>query len=515
MGLGKSKSFLDTVAFLYDSELIDGVVCMAPKGCVNDWFDEHVPNHLPSHIAHKMVQWNASPNQKQLDELRSIMKPVPGVLHILVMNTEAVLGDLAYKAISFFLSHHKSMFGIDESTTIGNPQAKRTKEILSLGRLAAYRRIMTGDAAPNSPLTVFSQCDFLKPGLLGSNFYAFKAEYCETVKRKIRVPVKNGKPGDKRDQVIQQIVGYRNLDKLRARMSEFCFIVKKEDCLDLPPKIYQERIVEMGPKQKRMYEAVRDEAFYRLEQAERGITPKDVDDAVLTMALCRECDQIFQPALTCPVCGSDQIGPAPEVLSLDPSTTISAKMVIVQMMRLHQIACGFYTTDDGKTHGFDETNNRLEATLDALDEAPQKAILWAGYVHNIVELETAIAKKFGVNSIRSYYGATSNDDRRAAKRDFMDPESPVRWFLANQQTGKYGLTLTIAPTAIYYSNMYDREARAQSEDRNHRIGQRSAVNYLDIMCRNTVDFKIVKALKEKAELSALVSPSNWRRSLGV
>lgn len=78
------------------------------------------------------------------------------------------------------------------------------------------------------------------------------------------------------------------------------------------------------------------------------------------------------------------------------------------------------------------------------------------------------------------------------------------FFVGNQQTAGYGLTLTAASTVVYYSNNYDLEKRIQSEDRAHRIGQTKSVTYIDLMTEKTVDEKIVKSLRNKIDIAAKV-----------
>ena len=102
-----------------------------------------------------------------------------------------------------------------------------------------------------------------------------------------------------------------------------------------------------------------------------------------------------------------------------------------------------------------------------------------------------------------YYGLTPQEDRQNNIQRFQnDPE--CRFILGTPQTGGYGITLTAANTVIYYSNGYDLEKRLQSEDRAHRIGQKKAVTYVDLMAEKTVDEKIVKALRKKINIASEV-----------
>ena len=76
--------------------------------------------------------------------------------------------------------------------------------------------------------------------------------------------------------------------------------------------------------------------------------------------------------------------------------------------------------------------------------------------------------------------------------------------MGQPRTGGYGITLTAASTVIYYSNSYDLEIRLQSEDRAHRIGQTNKVTYVDIIAPETIDEKILQALREKINLAQQV-----------
>ena len=147
MGTGKTKVLIDNLSMLYDKGRVDGALIIAPKGVVGTWYNQELPNHLPEHIENVTVLWQANINKKQQDKLDQLFK-TGHELHILVMNVEAFSTDKGRLFAAKYLRSHKSMIAIDESTTIKNPKAKRTKNILSLSQLAKYKRIMTG-----SPVT--------------------------------------------------------------------------------------------------------------------------------------------------------------------------------------------------------------------------------------------------------------------------------------------------------------------------------------------------------------------------
>ena len=147
MGTGKSKVLIDNVAMLYDKGKINGVLIVAPKGVYKNWYSSEIPTHLQDHIEKVSVLWQANITQKQDRLLKSLFE-TNEKLHILCMNVDAFSTKTGVDFAAKFLSCHRTMMVIDESTTIKNKDAKRTKIICSLASYARYRRILTG-----SPVT--------------------------------------------------------------------------------------------------------------------------------------------------------------------------------------------------------------------------------------------------------------------------------------------------------------------------------------------------------------------------
>ena len=128
----------------------------------------------------------------------------------------------------------------------------------------------------------------------------------------------------------------------------------------------------------------------------------------------------------------------------------------------------------------------------------------AYYRYDIEKIVAAISKEYGENSVVTYYGDTSTDDRQKAIKKIQDKDSPVRFIVGTPQTGGYGITLTGASTMIYYSNGYDLEKRQQSEARIDRIGQEKPMTYIDLICEDTVDTKIVESLRSKVNIATQI-----------
>ena len=284
MGTGKTKVLIDNLAMLYDKGKVDGAIIVAPKGVVKTWYEQELPTHLPDHIENVTVLWQPNITKKQQEKLETLYE-IGTALHILVMNVEALSTEKGVKFARKFLVSHRSLMAIDESTTIKTPSAKRTKNIISLGKHAKYRRIMTGSPITKNPLDLYSQCEFLDPWLLNfASYYAFRNRYAEMKTMHLR------------GRSIQVVHAFQNLGELSEKVKAFSYRVLKEDCLDLPSKNWTKRHITLTADQRKIY------------------------------------DQMKKAAMA--------------VLNGKVTTTMT---VLTQLMRLHQITCGHFTADDGST----------------------------------------------------------------------------------------------------------------------------------------------------------------------
>ena len=253
MGTGKSKVLVDNMAMLYDKGKINGALIIAPKGVYNNWYSSEIPTHLASHIKPKMVLWTASTSKAKEKEYQTLFE-TGFDLHVLIMNVEAFSTkkgeEFAYK----FLKSHKTLMVVDESTTIKTPTSKRTKAILKLSKNAEYRRILTGSPVTKSPLDLYSQCAFLNENLLDhASYYSFRNRYAHMVERNF---------GGRRVQIVGN---YQRLDELEDILKKFSYRVLKEDCLDLPDKIYIKRNVELTDEQSKAYTTMKSAALALLD----------------------------------------------------------------------------------------------------------------------------------------------------------------------------------------------------------------------------------------------------------
>jgi SNF2 family DNA or RNA helicase len=247
-------------------------------------------------------------------------------------------------------------------------------------------------------------------------------------------------------RAVKVVSGYRNLERLTEVMKPFSVRLTKDDCLDLPDKLWQRHYVDMTKEQKRAYEELRDTA--------------------LTI-----------------------LGSGEEVSSTIPLTTI---------LKLQQICSGFVKDDEGTVVKI--PCEKLDALMQIAKNA-QPLVIFCAFRENVRILRDALTDAFGPDSCSLYMGGMNNDQRTEAVQRFKSGIS--KFFLATS-AGAKGLTLTEASTLVYYSCDYKLETRLQSQDRIHRIGQSKKCTYIDLVCPGSIEEKILLALDGKKQLSDMV-----------
>jgi len=430
MGTGKTKVTIDNIAYLYLQRKIDSVLIIAPKSVYTNWETE-IETHMPEVLKYRIYKWN-------LDKPRDYFKLEEfKYLKIFLINVEALSTKRGYQAcVEYLLKNKLNFVTLDESTTIKNRSAKRTKNILGLGKISHIKRILTGSPITKSPLDLFTQCQFLSPQLLGfPSYLAFRNRYAEMTD----IPVGSGR-------YIAIPKYYKKLDELEEKMKSFATRIRKDQCLDLKPKVRSKRYIELEGEGKKIYERLRTHALAVVEDS-----------------------------------------------------TISFSNKLTEIIKLHQVCNGFTKDDDGKILQLHKS--KLNALEETLEETDGKVIIWANYLYNIHEIKDFLINRYGPKSTVSIYGEVSVEDRKTAV-DRIQTDDKCRFLVGNPTTGGFGLTLTACNTVIYFSNSYNLEVRMQSEDRAHRMGQKGTVVYIDIVAKGTLDEAIMKSLTSKGKLAA-------------
>jgi hypothetical protein len=458
MGTGKSFCLLD--------EWQDGVAAgrwkhlllVAPAGSVRNWYTDRgedqvaeLRKHLDPQLFRKVtiVAWGELSKKKTVEKLdRAIAK---GGSIAMFINVEALSTRTtgANELAVLLLNSADTLMAVDESTTVKG-DSKRTETVVSLGELAVARRIMTGLATPKSPLDLYWQYFFLDWRILNQRSpFGFKMRYAITRKTDF---------GGKIERKIDIVVGYRNEDELAKRIAPYTYRVLKQDCLDLEPKTYEIREVELTAQQRKMYSDMKDFCTAQLDEMHH----------------------------------------------------VTATNVVTSLMRLHQIVVG-YTVDDETKEIRDVPSNRIKAILEVLNDHDRKAIIWTTYTHELQKIAATLRETYGPRSVATFWGG--NRDKRADEEKLFMSDAKCRFMVATQSAGGRGNNWVNADLAIYAANSYDLEHRIQSEDRCHRIGQTRAVTYVDLIAPNTVEERIVKALRRKIDLATLISGENYREWL--
>ena len=476
---GKSQVVLDTAAHARRAGRIDALLIIAPNGVHRAWVTDEIPACLPDDVDARCLIWR-SDRARSAAFTRDLEAwfAHPG-LKVLAVNIDAILTPTCQAVLARLLKL-RVMTAVDESSDISHSTAKRTKIALKIGRRSVIRRILDGTPVASGPLGLYSQFEFLRPGALGfTSFYAFKARYAVLVKRTLA----NGTTFD-------EIRGYRNLDELQARMRALSYRVTRADCHDLPPKVYERRYVTLAPAQRRAYDELRRHAvtelagqvltaplvltrYLRLQQLSSNIVPASEEGEP-----CPACDPLA-PDDGCQLCRGYGL--------VAPSSRVAEVRRIVPPEE-------------------DPRLLELERVVDGL--AGQQGIVWARFRPDL-EAIASWAERRKVAFVR-YDGSTDAETREAGKAAFMRGEA--RLFLGNARAGGRGLDLSAATYVVYFSHDWSLRTRLQSEDRAQSLKRRDAVLYVDLVAEDTVDEKIVAALRAGKQLSDLITgdkPEEW------
>ena len=352
MGTGKTKVIIDNIGILKQQNLINIAVIVAPKSVYLNWEDE-INTHLSDDIPHVIYSWNKT--KKTIDN-----EILLGKLGIFLINVEALSHKSGVVFLKSLLEKYKeNIFIVDESTTIKNQSAARTKSILKLSKLSKYRRILTGSPVTKSPLDLYTQCAFLSPDLLGySSYYSFRARYAVMDE----VNVGNNK-------YIHIPKYYINLDELNNKLKTFSYRVRKDQCLDLPEKIKLLRTIQLSTEQRMVYNNLKERA-----------------------------------------------------IAIIQDESVSFNIKLVELLRLHQVTNGFLKTDEGNIKEFAE-NPKMDELLDVVEQIEGKAIIWANYVHNIESITNKLKELYGDNSVVNIYGGIEAEQRKEAVNRFQNDET--------------------------------------------------------------------------------------------
>lgn len=443
-GTGKTKVQLDDMADLFLNGGVNGhidtAVIVAPNGVHAQWVNEQIPEHLSPAVNYQAAYTSANPSPVERENMSKTLK-FKGGLRIFCLHIDSLSSKKGQEFLRQILLGGNCLLTVDESSRIKSDSSKRTKALIELGKLAKYRRIMTGTPISQGAEDLYSQFAFLDENILGyGSFYAFRNHFCQL----------GGFQNKK-------ITGYVNEQELMDKIDSHTFRVLKDDCLDLPERNYIKREVLLHPDQRKIYEQVRKDFFVEL------------DTGILTAKMAAQ--------------------------------RITRLQQICNGFIWKNAKKDKYTGEIVEPFLYQEfPQNRVQAVLDIIAESnpATKIIVWIKFQGDYKLLSEAF-EKHGIG-FTDYVGATPQDQRPEHIRRFReDPNCKV--FLSTPASGGIGLNLTCASEVIWFSRDWSLERELQANDRVHRIGQRHVVNYHFLTSPKTVDEKIHKALLAKQSVA--------------
>lgn len=450
-GTGKTWIAIQTIAHWYLRHGITAALVIAPNGVHENWADQ-IELHLGATISRRVLVYRAS-KRKRIEAalaeweaesrlLKDKGQPLP--LQFFLFNIESLSSANGERVAQQFVRAARRSGDvaliIDESHKAKTPRTSRTKAVLRLSAQTTLRRIMSGSAWAQGAENLYAQYRALDPTILGHSTYTgFKGEFCL----------------ERRFARYTSIIGYRNLDVLKARMAPFTAYATLDECADLPP--VQGGLsgpsplivrVDMLPDQAEAYRSL-----VRLYMAE-----------------------------------------------LANGAIVTADEVTTRFLRLQQITGGGVKDDVGEFHYFPSA--KVQPTIDLIDAAAPgtKVLVWCRFRHE-AEVLTRELIAAGIPAIE-HSGASSQTERKAIRAQWAsDPDIPV--MVTTLSTGGTGFTLNEATLSIFFSSWYSYDDRMQAEKRNHRIGQKKPVVYYDVMCRGTIDEYVFRVLRNRQSLDKL------------
>ena len=379
----------------------------------------------------------------QVQILESGKKLAPwnlGVMHTLVVGVEALSLGGAYKHALSFAKQGTTMCVIDESSRIKNFKSKRTEKCVILGGNCDYRMILTGTPVTQGIHDLYSQFEFLDARIIGQkSFYTFRNRYM----------IMGGFEG-------RQIMGYKNAKQLIDLVEPYSSVVKTIEVYDLVESDPIPRVIQPSPEQKAHF---------------------------------IELKQLMVTAF------GDEV--------------LETKTILERMTRFQQINGGFFPFPNGKDNKGDtiwgskplKRNPKLDELENMLDEIGESStIIWARYVPEIEAIATMLRKNG--KEVRTFYGATSDEDREIAKEDFQAKKA--QFFVGNQTVGGMGQELSAADVMIYYSNTFSYEDREQSMARWQAMIRKTGCLIIDLVLNTLIDKSIMLAQEKKGSMAAYV-----------
>jgi SNF2 family DNA or RNA helicase len=322
---------------------------------------------------------------------------------------------------------------------------RKAQQTLNLKKLkTSYKTGLSGTPADNAPQDLWSILHWLYPKIW-SSYHRFTNYFVKIQKHTMGTCTAAGCT-DYHKSGFQKIVGVANVGELHQAMAPYYLRRTKEEVIkDLPDKYYTTIEVDLAPRQRKIYDQMKESMLAWVGQHEH-----------------------------------------------EP---VAAPVVIAQLTRLKQFALAYAEVEpvrkmvDGEWRTFDkiklmDPSSKLDVVMEkVLDNPEQQFVVFSEskQIINLLNLRLTAAKVSHV----LLTGDTPQSEREANIDKFQAGKARV--FAGTIHAGGEGITLTAASTVIFLDRTWNPSRNKQAEDRCHRIGQKSAVHVIDIVARDTVD----------------------------
>ncbi len=441
MGTGKSLSALSVTGRLFLDNKIKCVLIVAPSSVCSVWSSEYGKfAGFPVKVSVLL-----GTKEKRIKELTDLLKPTPKgqkkELRVAVINYEST-----WRLYDELAAFKPDMIICDESQRIKGHLTKQSKAMHKLGAIAKYRCILSGTPIQNDVRDVWSQYKFLAPNVFGCTYPTF-------VKKYVRMGGFDSR----------QYLGVNRVTQaeLMLKIHSIAYRVTKSECLDLPDKIFTDRIVTLESSARRLYKKLSEQA----------------------------------------------------IAELSSGGVVKAANVLTKLLRFQQIAGGFLSDDSGNMEIV--STAKLDALQDIIEtysiEEEKKIVVFARFrpEHDaIIHMVESLFMKTGLKYV-AICGDTPTTKREDIINQFQtDPSTRV--FIGQIDACAEGITLNKATTTVYYSVNWNYAKYQQSQDRTHRIGVDGSCHYINLIAAKTIDTMIIAALKNKEDISKGIV-DGWRK----
>jgi SNF2 family DNA or RNA helicase len=455
---GKTRPAIEDTSDQFLKSQIDLGLVICPNSVKSVWAKDEIPKWTPKGVPTDVILYRSS---ERKDVTARVKDWRGGTLQWLVVNCETIQTSTGEQWLTNLIQGRKVNCIVDEATRFKSPSSSRSKALVRMRKLFKRRRIMTGTIVTNNPLDVYIPFLFLDPAILGySNFYSFRNDFA----------ILNQSWGR------QQVVGYVNTDRIAELIAPFSYRVTRDQCFDMPPKVYSKKEVELTEEQRRLYNDMRDLMLAEFDDPDGMEVP--IYDEDYNQVGTRRVQQV------------------------------TATIVLTKMLRLQQITGGFFPNAEGHVVAIPGKNPKLEALLEELEECAGKGIIWARFRPEIALISQHLRAKYGEDAVVEFHGGVKEAQRTINRHRFQDPKDPARWLVGQPDAGGIGIPLHEAHNVLYFSNSFSLENRLQSEDRAQNLEKKTSVGYTDIVAKDTLDPKVMDSLRNKKKLADQVNRDN-------